>query len=90
MVAHADGWTVGQFAFIASHAIPIPRLLALFPPRRAILVSYPAQFSPQPAALPLRLLRTFATVTTRELAPTICVDVGVSLSPQAGYVRGGC
>src|SRR2546422_190891 len=32
-------------------------------------------------------LRTFATETTRKLAPVICVDVGVMLSPRNGYVR---
>ena len=32
-------------------------------------------------------LRTFATETTGKLAPVICVDVGVVLSPRNGYVR---
>ena len=32
-------------------------------------------------------LRTFATETTGKLAPVICVDVGVVLSPRNGCVR---
>ena len=32
-------------------------------------------------------LGTFATETTGKLAPVICVDVGVVLSPRNGYVR---
>jgi hypothetical protein len=83
VVAHTDRGTVGQFPFRHScesysetvtlllFGGPSPSLANRFGLRRSQLLFHFGRCS----------LRTFATETTGQLAPVICADVGVVLSP---------
>ena len=83
VVVHTDSGTVGQFLFRHScesysetvtsllFGGPSPSLASRFGLRRSQLLFHFGRCS----------LRTFATETTGQLAPVICADVGVVLSP---------